>query len=160
MKPIVVLKNWLASRARKVPATTIVLHATGGESASGAISWLRKIGLSYHYVIAKDGQITKCVGISRIAFHAGVSDGPAGKYVNNYSIGISMANRNDGVDPYPQAQVAACVDLCKELVAALPSLKWLTCHYSIAPTRKTDPKGFPSRMVADACGLTPWKVKL
>lgn len=160
MKPIVILKSWLASRARKTPATTVVLHATAGESASGAISWLRKIGLSYHYVIAKDGTVTKCVPTGRVAFHAGVSEGPDGSNVNNYSIGVSMANRNDGADPYPREQVAACADLVKELKQGIPSLKWLTCHYSIAPTRKTDPRGFPALMIAQEAGLKPWKVKM
>lgn len=160
MKPILVLKSWLASRARKSPPTTIVLHATAGSSLAGALSALRARELSYHYLIEKDGRITKCVPVGRVAFHAGVSQGPDGPNCNGYSIGISMVNLNNGIDPYPQPQVLACVDLCRELVSNVPSLRWLTCHYSIAPTRKTDPKGFPASMVATEAKLQPWKVKL
>lgn len=160
MKPILVLKSWLASRARKVPPSTIVLHATAGSSLGGAVSTLKIKGLSYHYLIEKNGQITKCVPTGRVAFHAGKSVGPQGENCNSYSIGVSLVNLNNGKDPYPQAQVAACADLCKELADAIPSLRWLTCHYSVSPGRKTDPRGFPAAMIASEAGLTPWQVAI
>lgn len=155
---IQVLKNWLASRPRSKPATTVVLHATGGESATGAISWLRKIKLSYHYIIAKDGEVIKCVPTGRVAFHAGKSRGPDGENVNAYSIGISFANRNDGRDPYTSAQVQACRDLMFELKRNIPTLEWLTTHRAIAPLRKTDPKGFLCSGV-NGPGLKMWGCK-
>lgn len=149
MNKIEVLKMALMSRRRKEMPSTIVLHATGGESATGAIAWLRKIGLSYHYVIGKDGKVYKCVPYGRVAFHAGQSRGPDGKNVNEYSIGISFANRNDGIDPYTPAQIESCKELIQTLCNGIAELRWLTTHFAIAPDRKTDPKSFRVKPVCD-----------
>jgi len=157
---ITVLKSWLASRSRRAKVTTIVLHATAGSSLAGALSALKSRELSYHYLIEKDGKLTKAVPYTREAWHAGKSLGPEGPNVNRYSIGISMVNLNNGIDPYPQAQIDACRDLVCELAGALPDLKWLTSHYAISPGRKTDPRGFPSLPIAKAAGLKPWGLKI
>lgn len=154
------LAKWLAFRTRTRPITGIILHATAGGTLAGALSTLRLRGLSYHFLIDKNGEITKACPYTKVAFHAGKSEGPDGPNCNGHTIGISMVNRNDGKDPYPQAQVAACVDLCKELAASVPTLKWLACHYSVSPGRKTDPKGFPAKLVAVECGLSAWRVAL
>lgn len=150
---IFALPKWLASRARKEPCTTVVLHATAGSSMSGAIQTLIFRGLSYHYLIAKDGAVTKAVPYSRVAFHAGKSFGPGGDNVNRYSIGISFVNRNDGKDPYTREQVDACKALIATLQAAVPTLKWLTTHYAISPGRKTDPKAFSVKSVQGSLRL-------
>lgn len=151
---IISLITWLASRPRKKSITTIVLHATAGSSLSGALSTLRLKGFSYHYIIEKNGRATKCVPYSRVAFHAGKSSGPTGPNVNEGSIGICFVNRNDGADPYPEAQIEACKSLVGELINAIP-LRWITTHFAISPGRKTDPKGFPVERVA--MGLERWK---
>ena len=133
------LPTWLPFRSRHAPITTIVLHATAGKSASSSIAWLRKIKLSYHYIIERDGTVFKCVPYSRVAFHAGKSLGPQGENVGEYSIGISFANMDDGSEPYTAEAVAACNALIAELSGAIPSLKWITRHKDISPGRKTDP---------------------
>lgn len=138
--------HWLVSRTRTKPITTIVLHATAGGSAASSIVWLQKIGLSYHYLIDRDGTTFKCVPTTRTAFHAGVSHGPSGANVNDYSIGIAFANRNDG-EITTAAQIAACRTLIADLTKAIPSLQFLTTHYAITvqpngQARKTDPVGF------------------
>jgi N-acetyl-anhydromuramyl-L-alanine amidase AmpD len=155
------LKTWLASRARKRPPTTVVLHATAGDKALGSINYLRQIGLSYHYLIEDDGSVFKCVPASRIAFHAGVSDGPDGGNVNDYSIGIAFANRNDGIEGYTKEAIVACRELVAELKAQYPSIKWLTTHYAITVTadgkyRKSDPVNF-AHMKEISGGLFLWK---
>ena len=149
------IAGWLASKPRKRPASTIVLHATAGSSLGGAISTLKLRGCSYHYLIAKDGRITKTVPIGRVAYHAGVSEGPEGPNVNGYSVGISLVNLNDGKDPYTDAQIDACAFLVRNLAANLPSLRWITTHYAIAPKRKTDPRGFDPSMVAGRLEVWP-----
>ncbi len=136
---IITVNKWLPTRARKKPISTIVLHGTAGASALSSISWLRFIGLSYHYVIERDGTIYKAAPISRVAFHAGTSNGPEGNNVNDYSIGIAFANMENGVEPITEAQLTACHLLIRELVGSEPSIKWLTRHKDIAPKRKTDP---------------------
>lgn len=138
--------TWLASRPRKGPPTTVVLHATAGGSAASSIEWLQKIGLSYNYVIDRDGKVFKCVPTSKVAFHAGKSSGPFAGDVNGYSIGVAFANKNDG-EPYTNAQVTACRDLLAELARAIPTLQILTTHYAITvkrdgSARKVDPVGF------------------
>lgn len=148
------------SRARKMPCDTVVLHATAGPTFTGAFATLRNRELSYHYIIEdereKDGLVRKLVPYGRVAYHAGASVGPHGKNVNNYSVGISFVNRNDGVDGYSQAQYDAALDLIEELRAVLP-LKYVTTHALISPGRKTDPKNFPLEQLARDCGLEVWE---
>lgn len=151
---IVQVKSWLPTRARKKDITTIVLHASAGASASSSISWLKKIGLSYHYIIERDGVITKLAPVGRVAFHAGKSVGPGGSNVNEYSIGICFANRNNG-EPYTDAQYKAA----RQLIQALSGqgIRWITTHYLISPGRKNDPKGFKFKEFAGSVGLIPWR---
>lgn len=151
------LKTWLQSRARKHPATGIVLHATAGASAASSISWLRQIGLSYHYVIERDGVVTKCVPLSRVAFHAGVSWAWGGANCNEYTIGICFANRNDGKEPYTAEQTTAALDLVAE-IRKDKNIRWVTSHALCATPsgRKDDPKGYDMAKFAGACGLKLW----
>ena len=141
------LTQWLASRPRTRPCTTVVLHATAGSSLSGALSALKARELSYHYLIEKDGTVTKCVPYQRVAFHAGDSVGPNGPGVNSYSVGISFVNLNDGNDPYTAKQWEAARNLVYDLKGVLP-LEWVTSHARISPGRKTDPRGFNLPMFA------------
>jgi N-acetylmuramoyl-L-alanine amidase len=138
----VIVEKWLPSRARTAPVTTIVFHGTAGATANSSIDWLRFIGLSYHYIIERDGTVFKCVPTSRQALHAGVSVGPDGSNVNRYSIGVCFANREDGREPITDAQLQSAAELCREIVRAIPTIKWITTHKAIAPRRKSDPRMF------------------
>jgi len=152
------LLHWLACRARKEPCTTVVLHGTAGASASSSVDWLRKIGLSYHYLIDRDGSIIKAVPYSKVAYHAGVSMGPQGKDVNRYSVGIAFANLENGRDPITGPQYAAVVSLIRQLERELP-IRYLTTHYAIAPKRKSDPvmlRPTKLREMADQLNLKPY----
>lgn len=145
---LVTLKNWLDGKGkRRVPITTIVLHATAGSTASGALSTLRLRGLSYHAIIEDqretDGKVIKAVPDTMTAAHAGKSVGPDGPGVNAYSLGLSFVNLNDGQDPYSEAQINAALDRCESWCLAYPTIRWITTHWAISPGRKTDPKGFP-----------------
>lgn len=154
-----ILTKWLAFRNRVKPCTTVVMHASAGSSLAGAVSTLIKRKLSYHYLIEKSGRITKCVPASKVAFHAGESLGPDGKWVNAYSIGISFVNLNDGKDPVTIEQYIAARDLIIDLRKQFPELKWVTTHYAISPGRKTDPKPMnlaKLRAFAKEVGLSPW----
>jgi len=179
---IVALPSWLASRARKSTTVvdTVLLHATAGTSLSGALSALRNGELSYNYLIedarhGHDGRITKSVAASRVAFHAGNSYGPheekrgvsrvqdrrkrfvAGCGVNEYTIGVSFVNANDGVDPYSKAQFDAARVLIVALKGQFPGLKWLTTHAIVSPGRKSDPRGFDVDRLASETGLAVWR---
>lgn len=136
--------------------STVILHATAGASALSSISWLRKIGLSYHFIIERDGTIHKLVPLSRQAFHAGVSRGPDGASCNRYSFGIAFANTNTG-EKVTKAQEDACEWLINTLKAAYPTLTYLTTHRLVSPGRKTDPKGYDFIPMAKRTGLVPWR---
>lgn len=138
---LVKVLNYLASRARKDPISTIVLHATAGASWKSSYDWLKQIGLSYHYGVERDGIVYKAVPTTRVAYHAGESFGPNGSNVNNYSIGVSFANRDDGKEEITKDQYKAAAELCVELIVANPSIKYITTHAIIAPKRKVDPRG-------------------
>lgn len=151
-----VIAHWLKTRARKIQPTTIVLHASAGASAESSINWLEKIGLSYHYIIERDGTVTKLAPVGRVAFHAGVSHGPNGSNVNDYSIGICFANRNNG-EVFPNVQVDAAHALVNELTQTMPSLKYITTHYLVSPGRKNDPYRFKFETFSSKTGLSAWR---
>lgn len=150
---------WLANRKRTKALTTVVLHATGGSSLSGAVSTLIARGLSYHYIIDKNGKVYKGVSDEAVAFHAGVSVGPGGPNVNGYSIGISFVNLDNGKDPYTDAQTRSATNIIVALKAKYPMLKFLTTHAIIAPKRKVDPLGYDAQSLSRAVGLEFWKCK-
>lgn len=158
MANVVVLDRWLpsSSRAPKAHVNTIVLHATVSKNATSPIAWLRQIGLSYHYIVDRDGTIYKCVPTTRKAFHAGISEGPQGKWVNGYSIGIALVSMNDG-SSYPVVQRNAAEWLVNELRKQFP-LKYVATHYAIAPRRKSDPRNYPLDEFAQRTGLLKWKI--
>lgn len=136
---------------RTVPIRVLVIHATAG-AFLGDRDWLQRGGsllnpVSCHYLIAKDGAGYQFVREQDTAWHAGRSawtiDGSRRENLNPWSIGIELSNRNDGVDPYPQAQVDATVELARDIVRryAIPRSQ-LVRHLDISPGRKTDPHGF------------------
>lgn len=155
---------WLPFGKRPVGAlvNTVVLHASAGSTLEGAISTLRARGLSYHFLIEKDGTVWKGCPVLGQAHHAGESDGPQGKYVNRYSIGVCFINENDGRTPITAAQLEAAKRLIPELKPQMYSYKWLCTHWAITVgpdgrARKTDPRLVDVPALASAVGLSPWK---
>lgn len=73
---------------------TIVMHWTAGNTAQGAFNALLSQGLSYHYIIDKDGSIFELVPEIRSAFHAGCANAGTSecRSVNGNSIGISLVD--------------------------------------------------------------------
>ena len=140
----IVTVPWLKhnSRSKLRPLNGVILHHTAGASATSTIRWLRKVTVraSYHYILARDGVIYKCVPVKKRAWHAGFSVGKFGRFVNSNTIGIAFANRGDG-EVYTEAQITACHQLLVELVMNEPNLSWISTHRLIT-NRKNDPKGF------------------
>lgn len=155
---IVVVQPWLPHRERRGPrlVDTLLLHATAGSSAETAIETLRERGLSYHYIIEKDGAVYKCAPMRSVAFHAGESQGPQGAGVNEYSVGVSLVNLNDGKDPYTAEQQASARVLARTLMDSIPGLRWLATHASVSPGRKSDPLDFDAAALAADVGLSLW----
>jgi N-acetylmuramoyl-L-alanine amidase len=127
----------------------IVLHATVGSGAS-ALAWLCNPAskVSTHYLIYKTGYIYQLVADNLAAWHAGVSqwfDLDSGEIMRQ-SLGIELENKNNGVDKYPEAQMAALLELSRALVAQykiVPDMVTRHLDVAIPKGRKTDPAGFP-----------------
>jgi hypothetical protein len=127
----------------------IVMHATAGTNSLPILTDPAPGGhperrVSAHYLIAKNGTIYRLVPDNRVAFHAGVAAiPPLGNDVNAFSIGIEMENLNNGMDPYPKAQMDATVELVQDLVKkyAIPR-QFVVTHRAIALPRgrKSDPQ--------------------
>lgn len=147
--------------ARRAQVSAIVLHADASGRADSALDWIRRPEnkVSYHILIDRDGTVYEVVNPDRRAWHAGVSKFEGKPDVNQFSVGVCLSNRNDGVEPYPVAQLAAAVQVCVQLARHynIPTSR-ITTHAVIAPDRKTDPRGLHLNefraQVAKALGRT------
>lgn len=118
----------------------IVLHYTAMTDAGAACDWLcaPEAEVSAHYLIARDGAVTRMVDEDKRAWHAGAGRWGAVEDVNSHSIGIELDN--DGFSPFPEPQMAA-------LEGLLPGImeRWdippegVIGHSDMAPGRKIDP---------------------
>jgi len=72
----------------------LIIHYTAGLRASGAISWFQnpEAKASAHLVIDRDGTVTQMVDFNRVAWHAGKSSWNGLDGLNQYAIGIELAN--------------------------------------------------------------------
>jgi hypothetical protein len=123
----------------------IVIHATANSTVEGVIDWFTdpRSEVCAHYVIGKKGRVVQMAREDQRAWHAGESIWKDVPDVNDYSIGIELVNKNDGVDPYPKAQLETCVRLCKNLVRQYGiETENIMGHRDISLTGKTDPAGF------------------
>ena len=170
---IQILKPSLPFRDRTNAPELVVLHATAGGTAKSSINHLRGVGLSYHYIIARDGKDTgtsvkalntesiifHCVPNNKHAFHVGSTiPAPGGLAINKSSIGISMANiqRKTNPEPYPAKQIAALNELLAHLRSTVPSLKFLTIHAVVQPWNRADPLKIDGKKLAEKHGYLWW----
>ena len=135
--------GFAAGKNAKRSIDTIVVHSSynniGGDEfdMTKVIEEYRQVGVSPHYLVARDGAVYQLVHEKDVAWHAGVSamkDGRAN--VNDFSIGIEMIGTK--TSGYTDAQYAAL----KKLLADIESrytIKNVVGHSDIAPDRKTDP---------------------
>ena len=125
----------------------VVLHSTAGTTLESAVAKFQspKSRVSAHFVVGKDGRVVQMVPVEMQAWHAGVSSLDGVSEVNAYSVGIEMVNRNDGADPYPNAQYRAVAGIVRRLraVCDIPDAR-IVSHAQIAlpQGRKSDPLGF------------------
>jgi N-acetylmuramoyl-L-alanine amidase len=142
--------------ARTAPPDMIVLHYTGMPTGEAAIERLRDPAakVSAHYVVEEDGRIFRLVPEERRAWHAGASFWKGRQNVNGASIGVEIVNPGHefGYRPFPEAQIAAVLDLMGEIRS-----RWtiednqIVAHSDVAPDRKEDPgELFPWKRLAEA----------
>ena len=122
----------------------LVIHYTGMQSAEAALTRLCDPGsaVSAHYLIDETGKIFALVDEDQRAWHAGVSFWRGESNVNARSIGIELVNPGHefGYRPFPEAQMAALIDLAKGILARCPIPACnVVGHSDVAPRRKQDP---------------------
>lgn len=128
--------------ARKVPPDTIVLHATAGKRESDDVYWCcsPESKVSYHAIVGRNGTVYVMVPFDRKAWHAGKSEWEGRSNVNDFSIGLAFANRNDGEEALTPVQVAVMQALVSE-IGSRWGIREVVTHTDIAPGRKHDPEG-------------------
>ena len=152
--------NW-NGRPPGTAVDTLILHYTGMRTAEAALARLcdPAAGVSAHYLIDEDGTVVALVDEERRAWHAGRSAWLGATGLNDRSIGIELVNPGHefGYRPFPEAQLAACLDLGLAIVRRWPiPPRRVLAHSDVAPARKQDPgELFPWRRLADA-GLGLW----
>lgn len=138
--------NYTRTPGRRI--TCVVIHATAGGFASS----LRELcdpkpqapekRVSAHYLIDYAGQVYRLVQEEDVAWHAGASCWQGRTGVNAFSVGIELVNKNDGVDPYPEPQLAAAAQLTRAICADHGIQPHdVVGHLDVAPGRKDDPRG-------------------
>ena len=132
----------------------IEVHYTVTKNAKDAIEVLGTRGLSYHYIIDKDGTRTMLIDPDYVAYHGGNN--------NTKYIGISLVNFGNGAtdaskvgvstdnwiqvlpgryglwEPYTSAQISTMVALVAELQGKYPTIEYINGHED-ADARKSDP---------------------
>jgi hypothetical protein len=122
----------------------IVLHATADEGAeSVSLSWLRspRSQASCHLFVSRAGRVTRLVGDRHRAWHAGQSWWRGTSDVNSITLGIEIANRNDG-EPFRHAQYRQVAAIVAHYCRQGLSLDDVVSHGEIAGGRKSDPFGW------------------
>jgi N-acetylmuramoyl-L-alanine amidase len=138
-----------------------VLHYTGMRTAACALARLRdpEAQVSAHWLVDEDGALVALVPEGRRAWHAGISGWRGRHGLNGSSIGVEIVNPGHewGYRPFPDAQVAALIRLCRGILRRWPiPPDRVLAHSDIAPHRKEDPgELFPWRRLALA-GIGIW----
>jgi N-acetylmuramoyl-L-alanine amidase len=148
--------------ARQSPVDVLVLHYTElplDESLNVLRDDRRPNRVSAHYVLAEDGSVYRLVPEDRVAWHAGRSHWRGREALNATSIGIEIVNLHGDRHDYPEGQIAALIELCREIIGRHPAIepRNVVGHSDIAPKRKDDPGlRFPwVTLAASGIGLWP-----
>jgi N-acetylmuramoyl-L-alanine amidase len=123
---------------------SLVLHYTGMVDGPTALAQLCNPAaqVSSHYFVFEDGRVLQLVPEIRRAWHAGVGCWQGERDMNTASIGIEIVNagHEHGYRAFPSAQIAAVIDLSRDIVQrwAIRSDR-VIAHSDMAPKRKQDP---------------------
>lgn len=131
--------------ARPVPPSAVIIHDTASDGIESPLDWTarRESGVSYHYLIGRDGKIHETVDPERRAWHAGTGELWGAANPNNWSIGVAFVDVDrvgQPLDPYPDAQLDAAAELVADLCSRFRiPLNRVVGHEHVAPGRKVDP---------------------
>jgi N-acetylmuramoyl-L-alanine amidase len=129
----------------------VIIHHTAQNSCPQTLKTFTTAStqVSAHYVICKDGTVNHMLNDYLRAWQAGVSKWGNITDVNSISIGIELDN--NGMEPFPDAQINSLLHLLAKLKTTynIPAANFIG-HGDIAPTRKNDPNAsFPWKTLAD-----------
>lgn len=144
------------------PLDMLVLHYTGmkdGPSALARMQADREPRVSAHYMVEEDGRVFALVAEDKRAWQAGRSWWRGDEDLNSRSIGIEIVNPGHewGYRPFPDAQIAAVIELCQGILSRWPiPQNRIVAHSDIAPDRKEDPgELFPWKLLSES-GIGLW----
>lgn len=132
-------------RVGELKTDILLLHYTGMKTANAALDWLccEESGVSCHYFVFEDGQISQLVPEEKRAWHAGKSYWQGEVDTNSRSIGIEIANsgHSGGYPDFPDIQIKAVSELCRDILKRNTdiSARNVLAHSDVAPGRKHDP---------------------
>lgn len=124
---------------RPITPTLIVLHHTSGRY-SGSVDWCMnpESNVSYHTIIARNGNRTVLADDTARCWHAGISSWHGVPDCNSYSLGVAW-DGNTYEDPLGDAAMDSAIQYI------IPRMKkWhipmsrIVTHQQIAPNRKDD----------------------
>ena len=148
-------------RPEGIPVDMLVLHYTGMPSAKAALERLcdPAAKVSAHYMIDEDGTVHALVAEDKRAWHAGVACWRGETDVNGRSVGIELVNPGHefGYRPFPEAQMAALVELAGDILSRHPMPPGnVVGHADVAPARKQDPGELFDWQGLAAAGIGLW----
>lgn len=124
----------------------ILLHFDAATNETSAVNWLtsKGSGVSSDLHITKSGKVTQMAKFNQITWHAGASSWKGLTGLNKYAIGIEQQNagsKNGVYDDWTEIQIQKCIEVCKALVKAYPSITEILGHSEVATPkgRKDDP---------------------
>lgn len=124
--------------------TAIIFHDTAGPTMKSATETLQQRGLSYNYIIDKDGSVQNLVPAGMKAFHA--------KGYNDGTVGVSFVG-GGGFGNVNPAQQEAAVKLTQQLQGQFPTIQGFAGHRDRSHAGKMDPEGFDYTGFSKATGL-------
>ncbi len=156
-------------RPEGVKIKYLILHYTGMDTGKAALDRLcdEAAKVSAHYLIEEDGRVFSLVPEDKRAWHAGLSSWEGERDINGHSIGVELVNPGHDSPgykgdyrPFPEAQMAALIDLCRGILTRHDIKPWhVLGHSDVAPARKCDPgELFDWQRLAEA-GIGVWPFK-
>ena len=119
--------------------------------------------VSTHYVVLEDGRVLRIVDEDKRAWHAGKGLWAGEADLNARAIGIEIVNggHDFGLPDYPEAQMAAVIELVRDICERRNLARHqVVGHSDVAPLRKADPgEKFPWTLLAED-GLALWPHEL
>jgi N-acetyl-anhydromuramyl-L-alanine amidase AmpD len=124
---------------RPITPTMIVLHHTSG-SYNGSVSWCMnpESKVSYHVIIARNGNRTVLAADTARCWHAGLSSWQGVPDCNSYSLGVAW-DGNTYEDPLGEDAMDSAIQYIVPRMKKwhIPMSRIVT-HQQIAPNRKND----------------------